>query len=185
MNPLLKQTIASHDSDEASLYVTTYGLYNEGLQFASENHSFWINVEDYTNLVDEITEHFEQLTGQEPEIMFTAYENFPSDFYSESCIDFDKLEKWLELEEDEKEALQAIMDLIYPDIDEAMDKLEDCYIFEGTGKEYAEEYASECLEIPDHLARYICYNSILNDLDIDGTVHEISYHKQLICIGGW
>lgn len=47
---------------------------------------------------------------EDPEFMYQDYENFPADYYSESCLDefeFDKIIEFAEMDEDDKKIFEG------------------------------------------------------------------------------
>lgn len=91
------------NTDTPKLFLTDYASYNNGTQF---EFGHWVDLTDFSDadeFFDYIQEHFEEADEKSPldspreEIMFTDYENFPSQFYSESMS---------------KEEVQTIFDLV-------------------------------------------------------------------------
>jgi len=173
----------SIDTNQARVFITTYGIYNEGKQFASDLHGYWMDCEGID--LNQIHYDFEKLTGDEPEIMFTDFEGFPKDLYCESGIDFEKVQQWIDLDDDQKELLQIIMDHELPDFVEALAAIENYHVFEGTLADYAQEMGSDCYNISEmsHLANYIDWEAFGRDLAMDGMITEISHNQQLINYG--
>ena len=169
------------DSEAPRVFVTTYGLYNEGKQFFNDKTGFWIDCAEYDE--SEIIENFEQQGDQDPEIMFTDYENFPEDLYCESGIDFDLIAQYEALDENEKELLTIVMDHVLPDFNEALENLDKFYLFDGKKSDYAAEHIHDCYEVPEYLQNYIDYDQYARDLEIDGHIIEISYNQTLVNYG--
>lgn len=174
------------DYDEPQIFVTTYSLYNAGAQFKNGFTGFWITVENYEDNSGLINDSFNiQDPDQEDdhEYMITDYENFPEDLYSESGIDCEKIATWYALDDQDKEKVEAYTDLVSNDLSEAIDKLEEMYIFDGDRGDYAQEMTESCDNVPDWLVGYVDWDSMGRDMACDGTMHEISHDKYLITQG--
>lgn len=173
----------------ARIFVTTYGLYNNGFQFANDKTGYWIDCSDYDaeKVFDSMLEQEQLLIDEDQtdvEIMFTDYECFPESLYSESGIDFDLIATWEGLEDEQQTIVEALVDHgLCSDLTEALTKLEDCYIFEGTRGDYAQETTEGCSDIPDYLQNYIDWDAMGRDMEIDGNMTELS-HKEIL-ITNW
>ena len=98
---------AAHN--DAAVYVGTYGKYNEmgGLC------GMWVELNGLED-VEEFEEFCAYIHSDEedPELMILDYENFPRDYYEES-YDRDLMEKaieWANMEEDDRDLLEAYME---------------------------------------------------------------------------
>jgi hypothetical protein len=166
----------------AQIFVTTYGLYNAGFQFANAKTGYWVDCSDYDAeaVFAAMLEQEQQLIDEDQtdvEIMFTDYEGFPSDLYSESGIDFDLIEQYEALTDNQQELLEAINDHVISDFKEALEKIENFHLFDGTRADYAQEKTEECHDIPDYLSGYIDYDSMGRDME---EIIELSHNQQLI-----
>jgi hypothetical protein len=59
---------------------------------------------------------------------------------------------------------------------------DDYSLYRGTAAEYAEEFVSDCYQIPGNLAFYIDYEWLGRDMVLEGSIAEIKY--DLLIIGG-
>ncbi len=168
----------------ARIFVTTYSIYNNGLQFKSNKHGFWLDVCDYDE--DQLIENFNEVDPScfnDHELMFTDYEGFPSSLYSESSLDIEAIQSYDLLDDDQKEIIELLLDNHYcKTVQDAIDKLDDCYIFDGDLTDYAIQYCEDCgLKVEDSfLSNYIDYESMGRDLYHDGEILKISHSKLLI-----
>lgn len=179
MEPIMGHT----QYDEPQIFVTTYSLYNGGLQFKNDFTGFWITVAEYADNSRLINDSFNiQDPDQEDdhEYMITDYGNFPSELYSESGIDCDKINEWYNLDDDDKEKIKAYTDLVSDDLSEAIEKKDEMYIFEGDRGDYAKETCEDCGDVPEWLSGYVDWDSMGRDMACDGNIHEIGTNELLI-----
>lgn len=117
----------------ARLFLTDYGSYNNGTQF---QFGHWVDLSDFSDVDDFLQyckEHFEEADEKSPltcgtpreEIMFTDFEGFPKELYSESLNEHEiqKIYDFIELDidlEDEEQLMYA-----------AQEYLEDVVIYEN------------------------------------------------------
>lgn len=93
------------------IFLTDYASYNNGTQF---EFGHWVDLTQFSD-ADELNEyiktHFEKCDKESPldeygskreEVMYTDYEGFPEEFYSESGCDFEKIFKYIELDWENK-----------------------------------------------------------------------------------
>lgn len=59
---------------------------------------------------------------------------------------------------------------------------DDYSLYHGTAADYAEEYVSECYQIPDNLAFYLDYARLGRDMVLEGSITELEH--DLLLIGG-
>lgn len=143
-----------------AVYVGTYGKYNGGSLKGK-----WMNLDDYADKEEFLKAAFELHKDEEdPELMYQDYENFPEKYYSESGID-EKLWDWIALDDEDKEILEAYIDLTGDadaDIDDAKEKYQGKYDSKedwahqfldevGIGEKTAEQY----ITVDDVTARQI------------------------------
>ena len=171
------------------LFLTDYASYNNGTQF---EFGHWVDLDQFTDEDDfseYIANHLAECDKKSPlgygsireEPMFTDFENFPSELYSESCnpSDLASLFEYLNLDDDDKLKVQVVMAVHGYSIKEAMN--EDCYIREfdphGDDKYYLfEELFPEIPKVEeqnDYLT--IDYDRFIRDwfhqVEIDGTTY--------------
>lgn len=147
------------------LYVGTYEKYNSG-SIAGE----WLDLEDYADKGDFLAACAEIHKDEEdPEFMFQDFDGFPKDLYSESHVD-PLLWDWIELDDDQKEIVSALIDGMGESLEDALEHREDCTIYSGWD-EITESFL-EGFDIPSRLANYIDEDSIRRDLEFEGTYLE-------------
>lgn len=155
----------------ARLYVGDYASYNNGFL-----HGQWIDLDgksteeiwsDIDTVLAENTEHLGQLC-EEP--MFQDYEGFPEPFYHESCIDFESLAAYLDLDEDDRERVCAYLEHDN-DLQAALAHHEDVIIWNSFG---------DCIdelplwsEIPGHYHYLIDQELLERDLRISGNFTDL------------
>jgi hypothetical protein len=176
------------------LFLTDYASYNEGKQF---EFGHWVDLDDFADadeFSDYITEHLAACDKKSPlgfgsireEPMFTDFENFPRELYSESCnpSDLEALFEYLNLDDDDKTKIQVLMAVHGYGIKEAISDADNCYIREfdphGDDKYYIfEEYYPDIPKVEeqnDYLQ--INYDAFIRNefhqTDIDGTTYLVS-----------
>lgn len=152
------------DINRPSLYVGTYGKYNNGSIAGA-----WLNLEDYADK-DDFIDACQTLHGPgEHEFMFQDYSAFPRRFYSESYID-PAIWDWLELDEDDREMLDIYLDNVNQDgtIEQARDA------FDGKHDSEA-DWAGETLDeqgffadVPDTFQNYFDFEAYARDARLGG-----------------
>ena len=153
----------------AKVFVTTYSLYNQGRQFQSDQTGFWLNCADYD--LDELTDNFnlvDPVCNNDHEFMFPGFAGFPECLYSESGVDFETIVEVL------------LNNGFVSDISEAIEKCEECYIFEGDLADYAQEITESCYDIPEYLVNYINYEKMGHEMLYDGNIIDINNNQLLI-----
>lgn len=151
-----------------ALYVGTYAKYNSG-----SIKGAWLYLGDYTDKAD-FHAACKKLHADEtdPELMFQDCDCIPNGLYSETYVD-DKIFEWLDLDEYEREYVQAYWDSVNPDAE--IDAIKDAY--QGTYDselEYMEEWLDSTgmlSEIPENLRYYFDTESYLRDCKINGDVN--------------
>lgn len=155
-----------HDgtSDAPAIYVGTYAKYNDG-----NLYGMWLDLTTFYDY-DEFIDCCKALHSDEddPEFMFQDYENFPSDWYSESCIDeeeFDRIKEYGELDEDDRCMWEAYLDYFGDDEDFSAIK-EKCQGKWDSEEDFARNIYEECYEseIPENLRNYFDMEKFADDL---------------------
>ena len=152
------------ENDTPAIYVGTYKKYNEGNLFG-----MWLDLTtfyDYEEFIDCCRAlHSDE---EDPELMFQDYENFPEDWYSESCIDeetFDKIKEFGDLDEYDRDMWEAYIDHFgdYADFSTIQDK---CHGKWDSEEDFARNLFDDCYahEIPENLRDYIDYERFADDL---------------------
>ena len=167
-----KPTIESNNmtNSNAKVFVTTYALYNEGLQFKNDKTGFWIDTANVC--IDSLIENFKQQGDHDPELMYTDFEGFPESLYSECGIDFDIVNQYDILGDEEKMIVEYLVDHIGYSIEQALEKHEDVHVYEGSMVDYAYDYISDCYDLPEIAARYFDYEGFARDQELEGAIAE-------------
>lgn len=151
------------------VYVGTYAKYSNG-----SIEGAWVSLEGHDK--ESFYEACAELHSDEddPEFMFQDYEDFPSDFYSESSLD-DDLWAWLELGEDDRELVEAFTDCFGSvsgkSLSELAETARDAYFGSyRSDEEFADDYleTSGLLnEVPESLRGYFDTSKFARDLMLD------------------
>ena len=167
-----KPTIESNNmtNSNAKVFVTTYALYNQGLQFKNDKTGFWIDTANVC--IDSLIENFKQQGDHDPELMYTDYEGFPESLYSECGIDFDIVNQYDMLGDEEKMIVEYLVDHIGYSIEQALEKHEDVNVYEGSMVDYAYDFVADCYDLPEIAARYFDYEAFARDLELEGDIAE-------------
>lgn len=120
-------------------------------------------------------------------INYVAFDwvGIPDDLQDEE-LDFDGLLAWFNLEESEREICEAIYDnSICMSYEDAAEKVNDCYVFNGSQAEYAQEVVTELMgikldDMPTLISSNINWGDVFIDLDADGNIYQIGHEKYLI-----
>lgn len=126
--------------------------------------------DDYEELQDKLkTADFEEY-----EIDCIDYEH--SEIFNALPVDESNLEEFLEFmegkDEDDLIAIEYLAEYRSCTLGEVKDQYDDVRIFKGTPGECAEEYMSECFDIPKNLERYIDYEAFAHDCLCGGDWEE-------------
>lgn len=157
----LREAITEHEADyrdeNPSLYCGTYAKYNGG-----DLSGLWVDLSTFDSYEDFINfcraYHADE---NDPELMFQDYENFPREWYCESCMGqetWDKIAEYIRLSEiHDKEAVDAFVEWG----GESLDHFEDCYCGEWEDEEaFARHIVDECYDLDrtmGNLANYFDY----------------------------
>ena len=152
-------------TDQPAVYVGTYEKYNNG-----DLTGAWLDVSQYSDRVA-----FYQACAalhadeDDPELMFQDFQGFPTSYYAESWLDVN-LWEWLDLDDDEKEMVEAYHDNI--DRDASIECIKDAFC--GTW-DSAERWAENWLndsgllsEVPEVLQHYIDFEAYARDARMGG-----------------
>ena len=163
-----KEMIQQINTSEASVYVGTYGKYNDGSIFGE-----WLKLSDYMDkheFYDACRElHYDE---EDPEFMFQDYENIPNGLIGECWISdsiFDVLEALEDMDETRKEAFliwcnNGHRKLSEDDINDLISDFDNDYI--GAYKD-DEDFAYEQVEqmdLPEFAKAYFDYEAYARDL---------------------
>lgn len=156
------------DQNAPSLYVGTYGKYNNGSIAGA-----WVDLSTFSD-GEEFFKFCQALHGDEPcpELMFQDYQNFPSSLYRESMgiADIDKIiDLFSDYSADEIEIIGEYWE--ENDAHAEPQHILDSLVFTGDFDDYANEMADELIGDNDSfLARYFNYSAFARDLKFDYTV---------------
>lgn len=160
-----------------AVYVGTYHKYNCGSIFG-----MWLDLTTFSDY-DEFCAvcRFLHRDEDDPELMCQDYENFPEVWYSEDIMSediFDLIQEFAELDENEREAYEAFLDLKC-ESDLSVEDFRDAYQGKwGSEEEFTENLVDE-LEMlhgtPDFLKSYFNYKAFARDLFIDDYYFEGGY----------
>lgn len=158
----------NRNSGSPAVYVGTYAKYNNGSLYGA-----WFDLTkfyDYDEFIDACRElHHDE---DDPEFMFQDFENFPSVWYNESCMDedtFDKIREYDDMDGDKKDAFCEFLSEI--DEDGSIEDFEERYY----GRFYNQhDFAVDYIEnevLPD-LSELIP-SIILDNIDYDDVFYDL------------
>ncbi len=149
-----------------AVYCGTYAKYNDGSLYG-----MWLDLSSFGDF-DEFMEACRWLHRDEedPELMFQDYENFPEEWYSESCMDedtFDRILEFAALDEDEQEAFKAFLEVTCDD-DADIDDFRERYCGQWDSEE---EFAEHIVEetgmldsVPEDVKRFFNFEAYADEL---------------------
>ena len=162
----LQEAVSEHKSGcdgEPSVYVGTYGKYNEGSLCG-----LWIDLSSFSDY-DEFIDFCNAIHADEedPELMAQDYEAFPRQGYNEGFMseeDFDHIQEYTEL--CDKYDVDAVDD--YMEFADELDNFEEAYCGEWDSEEdFARHIVEECYDLEKlmgDLSRYFDYEAFGRDL---------------------
>ena len=162
----LQEAVSEHKSGcdgEPSVYVGTYGKYNEGSLCG-----LWIDLSSFSDY-DDFIDFCKAIHADEedPELMAQDYEAFPRQWYNEGFMsedDFDHIQEYTEL--CDKYDVDAVDD--YMEFADELDNFEEAYCGEWDSEEdFARHIVEECWDIErtmGDLSRYFDYEAFGRDL---------------------
>lgn len=161
------------DADSAALYVGTYAKYNGGSIYGA-----WLDIEKFSD-ADEFFDVCRLLHDDEddPEFMMQDFQGFPREFYRESMSkeDVQRIIDWLQLDDDEREMVEAYTNIHGCDLEDFEDTLEKardrCMGKYDSFREFTDQMADEqiaCISnAPEFLTRYFDYEQFERDMRYD------------------
>ena len=162
----LQEAIANHKSEcdgEPSVYVGTYGKYNDG-----SLRGLWIDLSSF-NDYDEFINFCKAIHADEedPELMAQDFEGFPREWYTEGFMSEDDFEHILEYSDMcDKHGVDAVDD--YMEFNDSLDNFEEAYCGEWDSEEdFARHIVEECYNLEKmmgSLANYFDYEAFARDL---------------------
>jgi antirestriction protein len=156
------------NTSEASVYVGTYGKYNDGSIFGE-----WLNLSDYADKEEFYTACMELHNDEaDPEFMFQDYENIPNGLIGECWISdsiFEVLEALEDMDETRKEAFliwcnNGHHSLSEEDINDLISDFDDDYIGEYKDEEDFAYEQVEQMDLPEFAKQYFDYEAYARDL---------------------
>lgn len=150
-----------------SVYVGTYAKYNAG-SIAGK----WVDL-DFCNTPELFDAACRAIHSDEadPEFMFQDFQNFPREFYGESCLD-DRLWDWLELSDDDRELLAVYTKHVDQDGD--IDAARDAFMGTAdTKRDWAEQWlddSGQLAELPEWAQNYFDFDAYARDCEAGGDV---------------
>jgi antirestriction protein len=178
---------------EPRLFVTDYASYNEGTQF---EFGHWVDLSDFSDaddFMEYLSNHFKECDEKRPlacgspreEYMFTDYEGFPKQLYSESLggKDMEFLFMFVDLGDEDKVKAAYLMEQ-GESVDRALSFYDNVYMREYDGSRKAVwELFEECYPEAEAIENSNPYVSIdydafirneFNEFEYDGTTYLIS-----------
>ncbi|EMG7889769.1 antirestriction protein ArdA [Enterobacter hormaechei] len=156
-----------------AVYVGTYHKYNCGSIFGK-----WFDLTEF-DLKEDFIEACHELHANEddPELMFQDWEGIPSQFASESSVEWDFIQAYRRAQEEGRDAPFIAWAEYTGECD--YDAFDDAYRGEAQSEEdYAYEYVNEhalLSAIPDDLRCYFDYEAYARDLFSGGLVFVNGY----------
>ena len=153
-----------HLWDQPAVYCGTYHKYNNGSLFGA-----WLDMRMFDSY-DEFIEVCHKLHAdeEEPELMFQDYQCFPEQWYSESGMDedtLDKIKEYCGMSEDVQRAFRAYISCMG---DDSISGFEENYEGEYDSEEdFAEYIVNECYDLErmmGSLSGYFNYRQYARDL---------------------
>lgn len=153
-----------------AVYCGTYHKYNSGSLFGQ-----WLDLTCFASYEDfcEVC-RFLHRDEADPELMFQDFENFPEDWYSESGFDentFDLILEYADLDDDDKEALEAWMSIKGSgrDAEVISDMREHLQGKYDSMEDFAEHIVDELYDLPEFARSYFDYKKFARELEYDYT----------------
>lgn len=156
----------SVDVDSPRIYVGTYAKYNDG-DISGE----WVDLTDFAHDYDGFVKHCREIHKDEkdPEFMIQDYEGFPRKWYHEAGLpteeEFDKIIEISELDDSEKNAYAAYLELDFSD--DSIEAFREHYYgtYDGDydlGMDFVDR-----IGMPDNPEQYFDYDRFGRDLMYD------------------
>ena len=156
----------SEGGDAPRIYVGTYAKYNDG-DISGE----WVDLTDFAHDYDGFVKHCREIHKDEkdPEFMIQDYEGFPRKWYHESGLpteeEFDKIIEISELDDSEKNAYDAYLELDFSD--DSIEAFRGHYYgtYDGDydlGMDFVDRFG-----MPDNPEQYFDYDRFGRDLMYD------------------
>lgn len=156
-----------------AVYVGTYHKYNCGSIFGK-----WFDLTDFDDKSDFLDAcHELHANEHDPELMFQDWEGIPSQFASESSVDWDFITAYKQAKEEGRDTAFIAWAEYTGECD--YDMFDDAYRGEAsTAEDYAYEYVNDhglLAEVPESLCCYFDYDAYARDLFSGGLVFHDGY----------
>ena len=157
-----------------NIYVASLSDYNNG-----NLHGVWV---DLSSDVDEMTAPIEAMLKDSkcPDAEEYAIHDYDAPFKIGEYTSLKKIAKIVEFIEDNEDnynsqkIIAAVLDYTgIDDLEYAETLLENSHGVYDSFKEYAEQYADDCLEIPENIQSYFDYDAFARDLAFDFVVIDV------------
>jgi antirestriction protein len=165
--PELEDAIQDHvshlDDDDPAVYCGTYAKYNEG-----SLRGLWVSLASFDDY-DEFINFCKAIHADEndPELMFQDYQNFPRQYYSESCMDeedFYKIYNYIQM--CKLHGADAVDD--YIDLDKDLADFEEAYCgFWESEEDFARHIVDELYDLEKSMG------SLVNFFDYEAYANEL------------
>ena len=154
-------------SGHPAVFCCTYHKYNEGRPLAG----MWLDLYTFSSYEDFIAAcRWLHRDESDPELMYLDFENYPTEWYSESYMGEDTFERILEyadLDSDEQEAFKAFLD-VTSDSDVSFDDFRERYCGEWDSEEAFAEHLVDELDmfhnVPESVSRFFNYKAFAREL---------------------
>jgi hypothetical protein len=162
------------------LFITTYALYNNGMQFANSNSGAWYEIDGsitYEELVEKLSAvQVAMGLGSDVELMATDYQDGPKCLYEESMNwdNFEWIQKYNDLSDDAKVGFRYLCEDVGLDIEDSLAKAEEVQFSTESAEDYAYNYVNECYDLKSlgRIANYIDYDDLARDMKLEGSICE-------------
>ena len=136
----------------------------------------WVEITDEDAFLETIKElHKDE---EDPEYMFQDFKEFPDMFYSERSLD-SELWQWLELDDEEKEIVVALMEEGYVNnIESALDLKDTSFLHESW--DAICEFWVGGMKYPEDVKRYLDWDKVKRKLESDLRTIELSDGSVLV-----
>ena len=164
------EMVTEHEYDYTSgnpaVYVGTYYKYNK--YNCGSLYGMWVDLTSFLDY-DDFMEfcHLLHIDEEYPEFMYQDYENFSSEWYSESCFDevtFDKILEYGNMDEEDRNMFDAFTDNYGESytIEDVRERFKGKWDSE---EEFAKQLLDDCYpDIPEFVRRYFDIEQFARDL---------------------
>ena len=160
---VVKEHEYDYTSGNPAVYVGTYYKYNNGSLYG-----MWVDLTSFFDY-DEFIEfcYLLHIDEEDPEFMYQDYENFSSEWYSESCFDevtFDKIIEYGNMDEKDRKLFDAFTEHYGSGytLEDAKERFQGEWDSE---EEFAEHLVDDCYgDMPEFASRYFDMEQFARDL---------------------